>query len=59
MAELAYHEESEVISKSDLTIVVSESKWPSWPTAPDANVAVISNIHEVARDSPALMIGPE
>ena len=53
MAELAYHEESEVISKSDLTIVVSEVEVAELANEqPDANVAVISNIHEVACDSP-------
>ncbi|MEL0260325.1 MAG: glycosyltransferase, partial [Halieaceae bacterium] len=54
MAELAYDEECEVISKSDLTIVVSEVEVAELATeAPDAKVAVISNIHEVARDRPA------
>ena len=54
MAELAYDEECEVISKSDLTIVVSEVEVAELAIeAPDAKVAVISNIHEVAGDRPA------
>ena len=54
MAELAYDEECEVISKSDLTIVVSEFEVAELANeAPAAKVAVISNIHEVARDRPA------
>ena len=48
MAELAYAEEMEVIKKSDLTIVVSESEVAALedevPTAP---VALISNIHDI------------
>jgi len=48
MAELAYAEEMEVIKKSDLTIVVSESELAALedevPTAP---VALISNIHDI------------
>jgi len=51
MAELAHREECEVISKSDLTIVVSEVEVAELANeAPDAKVAIISNIHEVAHD---------
>ncbi len=53
MAELAHREECEVISKSDLTIVVSEVEVAELANeAPDAKVAIISNIHEVAHDRP-------
>ena len=53
MAELAHREECEVISKSDLTIVVSEVELAELANEqPDAKVAVISNIHEVAHDWP-------
>ena len=53
MAELAHREECEVISKSDLTIVVSEVEVAELANeAPDAKVAIISNIHEVVHDRP-------
>ena len=53
MAELAHREECEVISKSDLTIVLSEVEVAELANeAPDAKVAIISNIHEVAHDRP-------
>ncbi len=53
MAEMAYQEECEVISKSDLTIVVSEAELAELASErPDSKVAVISNIHEVVRDAP-------
>ena len=43
----------EVISQSDLTIVVSEAEVAELANeAPDAKVAIISNIHEVTHDSP-------
>ena len=52
-AELAYREEMEVISQSDLTIVVSEVEVSELADEqPDAKVAVISNVHELAHDSP-------
>ena len=48
-AELAYREEMEVISRSDLTIVVSEVEVEELSReAPTARVAVVSNIHEVS-----------
>ena len=48
-AELAYREEMEVISRSDLTIVVSEVEVEELSReAPIARVAVVSNIHEVS-----------
>ena len=48
MAELAYAEEMEVIKKSDLTIVVSESEVAALEDeAPTAPVALISNIHDI------------
>ncbi len=52
-AELAYREEMEVISHSDLTVVVSEVEASELADdQPDAKVAVISNIHEVAHARP-------
>ena len=48
-AELAYREEMEVISQSDLTIVVSDFEVEELSReAPTARVAVVSNIHEVS-----------
>ena len=48
-AELAYLEEMEVISRSDLTLVVSEVEVEELSReAPTARVAVVSNIHEVS-----------
>ena len=52
-AELAYREEMELVSQSDLTIVVSEVEVAELAKEqPDAQVAVISNIHDVAHDPP-------
>ena len=48
-AELAYREEMEVISRSDLTIVVSEVEAEELSKElPTARVAIVSNIHEVS-----------
>ena len=48
-AELAYREEMEVISRSDLTIVVSEVEAEELcRELPTARVAIVSNIHEVS-----------
>ncbi|GIR14601.1 MAG: hypothetical protein CM15mP25_3560 [Gammaproteobacteria bacterium] len=50
---LAFREEMEVISQSDLTIVVSEAEVSELADEqPDAKVAVISNIHEVGHNKP-------
>ena len=52
-AVLAFREEMEVISQSDLTIVVSEAEVSELADEqPDAKVAVISNIHEVGHNRP-------
>ena len=54
MAQMAYREECEVVDKSDVTIVVSEVEVEELAKErPDAKVAVISNIHEIAQDRPA------
>ena len=48
MAEHAYQEESQVIAKSDLTIVVSEVEVATLAEEmPSAKVALISNVHDV------------
>ena len=48
MAEHAYQEESQVIAKTDLTIVVSEVEVATLAEEmPSANVALISNVHDV------------
>ena len=48
-AELAYREEMEMISRSDLTLVVSEVEVEELSReAPTARVAIVSNIHEVS-----------
>ena len=50
MADLAYSEELAVIAQSDLTIVVSDAEVAALKQeAPDARVALISNIHEIDR----------
>ena len=49
MAELAHQEELGVIAQSDLTIVVSEAEVSALAAeAPAAQVALISNIHELS-----------
>jgi len=53
LSELAYEEEIAVITKSDVTIVVSDVEVAELKEkVPAAKIAVVSNIHEVAGDVP-------